>query len=192
LEPWTDRVEIHYSDKGEAYVTPVADRLVGVALLSETPASFGELLSDYPALRERIGDPVGRTFGSGPFPKWLTRRVHGRVLFVGDAAGFLDPLTGEGVQLGLAAARLAVDAIHSGSVQGYDRAWWRMTRAYWWLTSALLHVRRIKPLDRSLIPVANLAPGVFDSVLESLGGAGRLSLTGKGDYQTTILGGSSG
>ena len=39
LEPWTDLVEVHWSNHGEAYVTPVADDEVGVAVLwSRRPA----------------------------------------------------------------------------------------------------------------------------------------------------------
>ena len=33
IEPWTSLVEVHWSDVGEAYVTPVADARVGVAVL---------------------------------------------------------------------------------------------------------------------------------------------------------------
>ena len=33
IAPWSDRVEVYWSRDGEAYVTPIADDLVGVALL---------------------------------------------------------------------------------------------------------------------------------------------------------------
>ncbi len=38
LAPWTDFVDVHWSADAEAYVTPVADDLVGVAVLSAQPA----------------------------------------------------------------------------------------------------------------------------------------------------------
>ncbi len=45
----------------------------------------------------------------------------GHILLVGDAAGLLDPLSGEGVRHALASARLASEAILSGEVAGYSR-----------------------------------------------------------------------
>lgn len=171
LEPWTDRVEIYCADRGEAYVTPLADDLVGVALLTEEPGPFDELIRAHPELEGRLTNRVGSVRGAGPFPKWIDRKVYGRVLFVGDAAGFLDPLTGEGIQLGLRSACLAVNAIQTGRVGHYDRDWWRMSRPYWWITKSLVTLRRTRPLDRALVTVPNFVPGLLDSVLHVLGGA---------------------
>jgi len=37
VAPWTDLVEVHWSARAEAYVTPVADDVVGVAVLFDRP-----------------------------------------------------------------------------------------------------------------------------------------------------------
>ena len=42
---------------GEAYVTPVADGLVGVAVLTAAAATFAELLSAFPTLAPRLDGP---------------------------------------------------------------------------------------------------------------------------------------
>ena len=61
----------------------------------------------------------------GPGPDWL---------LVGDAAGFLDPFTGEGLHRALVSARLAADAIDAhlrgdaGGLAAYDRAMRRPVR----------------------------------------------------------------
>ncbi|HWE23119.1 MAG TPA: FAD-dependent monooxygenase, partial [Myxococcales bacterium] len=57
--PWNDLVEVHWSDRAEAYVTPIARDCVNVAFLwtehaLAERASFEALLDDFPALRERI------------------------------------------------------------------------------------------------------------------------------------------
>ena len=52
------------------------------------------------------------------------------MLLVGDAAGYVDALTGEGVAVGLATARLAVAAIAAGRPEDYPAAWARGTRRY--------------------------------------------------------------
>jgi len=47
-------------------------------------------------------------------------------LLVGDAAGFCDPLTGEGIRLALESANLAAQAIISGNLPLYDSLWRRL------------------------------------------------------------------
>lgn len=76
------------------------------------------------------------------------RRTAGRnFLLVGDAAGFLDPLSGEGLQRALASAELAADAIgrwsagDPGALAGYDRrlsARFRGKDALSWLLQGFL------------------------------------------------------
>jgi geranylgeranyl reductase family protein len=46
----------------------------------------------------------------------------GRVLLAGDAAGLVDPLTGDGISEALVSARVAAEAILSGRLDGYDAA----------------------------------------------------------------------
>ena len=46
----------------------------------------------------------------------------GRVLLVGDAAGLVDPLSGDGIYEAFASARLAAEAILSGATDGYPAA----------------------------------------------------------------------
>jgi geranylgeranyl reductase family protein len=45
----------------------------------------------------------------------------GRVLLVGDAAGLVDPLTGEGIRHAVESAKLASDLISSGNVSAYTK-----------------------------------------------------------------------
>jgi geranylgeranyl reductase family protein len=46
----------------------------------------------------------------------------GRILLVGDAAGLVDPLSGDGIYEAFVSARLAADAILSGDLAGYQQA----------------------------------------------------------------------
>ena len=48
--------------------------------------------------------------------------ARGRVLLVGDAAGLVDPLSGDGMYEAFTSARLAADAILSGNLDGYATA----------------------------------------------------------------------
>lgn len=167
-----DCVEIHLAPGTEAYVTPVAANEVGVAILytAARRVPFAELLTRFPALAERLGEPRSGERGAGPFEQRVRRRVAGRVLLAGDAAGYLDPLTGEGLHLGFSSARLAVEAIRRGKPEAYERSWRRRARASWWLTALLLQVRRSRALAPCLVPVLAQAPGLFDTALRILAG----------------------
>ena len=178
VAPWSNMVEVHWSDLAEAYVTPVADDTVGIAILyypdvvgkaaGEPP--FERLLRGFPELADRLGEPRSHVRGAGPFEQRLSRRRQGRILLIGDAAGYLDPLTGEGVRLGLATAGAAVDAIVADRPQTYDRAWRRATRRYFVMTEGLLGVARWRWGRRRLVPVLARVPWVMSAAIDALGG----------------------
>lgn len=169
VRPWTDRVEVWFGTAVEAYVTPVGPDEVGVAVLFEAPGRYDALLAALPALRERLGEPTTAVRGAGPFERRVRRRVAGRVLLVGDAAGYVDPLTGEGVALALESGVAAVRAIAAGRPEAYEGAWRRLAWRPFALTAALLRLTR-SPLRRALVPALRRAPWLFDAALAALAG----------------------
>jgi flavin-dependent dehydrogenase len=170
LAPWTSYVEVHWAEATEAYVTPVGDDLVGVAMLTSTRGSFDEHLARFPALRERVAgaEVAGDVLGAGPLHQRAAARVAGRVLLVGDAAGYVDALTGEGVALAFAQARAAVSAIADGDPARYEGDWHTITRRYRLLTASLVGATQLGPLRRALVPTAARLPGVFAAAVNSL------------------------
>ncbi len=171
VAPWTSFVEVHWADSTEAYLTPVAPDLLGVALLTSARGpSFDHHLARLPELRERLAGatPAGPVLGAGPLRQRVRSRVAGRVLLVGDASGYVDALTGEGVALALAQARAAVAAIVDGDPQRYERHWHALTRRYRLLTASLLGATRVPPLRRALVPTAERLPFAFAAAVNSL------------------------
>jgi flavin-dependent dehydrogenase len=169
--PWTDLVEVYWAAGAELYVTPVAERLVGVAVLTEHRGrSFDEWLAQAPRLRERLAGaaPVTRVRGAGPLERNVARRVVGRVLLVGDAAGYVDALTGEGIAVGLAAAHELVHCVAAGRPQDYEAAWVAASRRYRMLTRGLLLAAQRRPLRTGLVPAARALPPVFERVVNAL------------------------
>lgn len=181
--PWTDRVEVYWAPQGEAYVSPVAHDTVGVALLwsgkteilgagpGSEASPFARRLAWFPALQERLSGAAAASvaLGAGPFERRVKRRVAGRVLLVGDAAGYLDPLTGEGVRLAADAALALVDCLAKDRAQDYEGAWRALSRRYWRLTSALLLLARHPISRRRIVPVAARVPALMTSALWVLG-----------------------
>ncbi len=169
LAPWSDLVEVHWSESAEAYLTPVADDQVGIAILSSQRAGFDEQLARFPALAHRLAAaPGSKVLGAGPLRQRTRARIAGRVLLVGDAAGYVDALTGEGITVGLAAARSLVGCLAAGRPQDYERLWTRDSRRYRMLTGALLWTAGQPVLRRRIVPAAARAPGVFERVVGQL------------------------
>lgn len=169
VAPWSDLVEVHWGDHLEAYVTPVAPDLVGVALLTSQRAPFEVQLREFPALAERLpAQAATSTRGAGPLLQRTSARVAGRVLLVGDSAGYVDALTGEGISVGLASGRALVDSVCEGDPAAYERSWLAATRRYRWITSALLQARSNHHTAALIVPAAQRLPAVFSAAVNQL------------------------
>ena len=169
LPPWSEFVEVLWTPAGEFYVTPIGDRLVGVALLARRGEHFDEALAGAPGLGDRLRgvEAASELRGAGPLRQRTRARVAGRVLLVGDAAGYVDALTGEGLRIGFAQARAAVAAIVADRPAAYEAAGERETRDFRRLTGALVRLAS-SPLRGAVVPVASRLPGVFAGAVERL------------------------
>jgi flavin-dependent dehydrogenase len=90
------------------------------------------------------------------------------VLLVGDAAGYVDALTGEGIGLALAEAEAAIDCLVAGRPERYEEAWRRLTREHRVLTRALLWCAGRRTLRPLLVPAAARLPAVFGYAVNRL------------------------
>jgi len=155
---WSELVEVHWSRWGEAYVTPVEPDLVGVAILSRGQPD----LAWFPRLARQLENAGRRPArGCGPLRQVVSRRVAGRVLVVGDAAGYEDALTGEGISLAVKQAAAAVRAVVNDTPSSYEAAWHRITRNYRLLTRALVLASTPPATRRAIVPACALLPGAF-------------------------------
>lgn len=172
VRPWSEYVEVHWAPGAEAYVTPVGDDLVGVAVLFAGRGPYASWLREFPLLRQRLAgaDPASPVRGAGPLWQRARRRVAGRVLLVGDAAGYVDALTGEGVRVGLAAAAELADCVAADRPGDYERRWRRVTRDYRLLSATLVRASQRPWLRSRLVPAAAAMPGVFTGAIDLLAG----------------------
>ncbi len=170
VAPWSDYVEVYWSRHAEAYVTPVADDLVGVAVLTGAGTAYDEALTAFPSLMARLrgAQAVTAVRGAGPLRQRVTAVRQGRVLLVGDAAGYVDALTGEGLASGFASARAAIRSLAAGQPQSYESEWARETRRSRLLTTGLLTVTSRKRPRAMLVPVAARLPSGFATAVDLL------------------------
>ncbi len=127
---------VAYCADGLANVTIAVPRAGLRARHGALDAWYWETLRTFPALAGRIARArrTSELRTSGPLAYWRRRAASGRALLVGDAAAYIDPLTGQGVYLALRGAELAAAAVlgalgTSGAAHAHG-AWPAALRAY--------------------------------------------------------------
>ena len=169
VAPWNDLIEVHWAHGVEAYVTPVAPDVVGVAILGSKGMDFDAAVAGIPELTGHLAGASRASVlrGAGPLRQRATRPGSGRVLLVGDASGYVDAITGEGLRLGFEQARVAVDAIAAGEPRRYNAEWRRVTRDFRTLTSGLVTAAR-SPARAAIVPLAARLPRLYGTIVERL------------------------
>ncbi len=167
-EPWTDRVEVYWADRREAYVTPVSEQEVGVALLwSGRTSGFDRMLESFPTLRARLRGArvTSRDWGAGPLDHRPLAVSTERIALVGDAAGYRDAITGEGLALAFQQAAALAAALSKGGLEAYGVAVRRLVAPPFALIRALLLAERHPALRRRLIATLARNPALFGRLL---------------------------
>jgi geranylgeranyl reductase family protein len=136
LEAFRERFLVGFGIVGNGYywVFPKAGHLsVGIGSMGH---GKGQLL---PMLKRSMAwqgiDVNGYPCRAHPLPVYSSnaQRQSGRVLLVGDAAGLVDPLTGEGIRHAMVSGKLAAQAVARENPTAYSR--WveqRIGKDLWW------------------------------------------------------------
>ncbi|MFN0242428.1 MAG: NAD(P)/FAD-dependent oxidoreductase [Planctomycetota bacterium] len=130
--PWGDGAQVHFGARDYWVCAPVDGGLLSVNWVLDQCAvndaharpdeQFARGLASMPELEAELacGRRVERIRGVGPLAFRTTRKVFGGAALVGDAAGYVDPLTGEGIFFALLGGRLLGEslarALHAGRV----------------------------------------------------------------------------
>jgi menaquinone-9 beta-reductase len=125
LEGIEDRGEIYLDPPDYAILNPVAPGLVNLGLVvplgharpfaRRLQTFFGARLSQLRHLAPRLDGMKreGRLSAMGPLAYRVSEPQVGGVMLVGDAAGFFDPFTGEGMFTALRSAELLTETAHA-------------------------------------------------------------------------------
>jgi flavin-dependent dehydrogenase len=177
--PWSRFVEVHFTDGLECYVTPVGRERVGVAFLWEprpgARADFDGMLERFPAVGARLASarPVNAPRGAGPLARGTRAHVAQRLILVGDAAGYIDAVSGEGLSLAFGCALevgpLLPEVLARGAtveaLASYEAIYARHYRRYAVLTRGLLAMARRPRLRRASVRWLAEHPRAFATVL---------------------------
>jgi menaquinone-9 beta-reductase len=194
MAPWSRFVEVYWGNGIEAYITPLGEDRVGAAILWY-PARISikggsrlvpSLLAHFPDLQKHLrGTPVsGQIRAVGPLQHNVTSAAAGRVVLVGDASGYLDAITGDGISLSLSQALALEKNISSLSrnkelgqasqddFEEYRQAHRRLLRPYLFFTSLALFLSPRPGLQDFAVRLLGRKPGLFQKLLSaSMGNA---------------------
>jgi len=173
VSPWNHRVEVHYAPGCEAYLSPVGPDSLGVAVLSGPGRNRSNWLEPFGELRERLGQrQLSPLAGLGPlWQRAGSVHIPGLVL-VGDAAGYLDACTGEGLSLALAQAEALAKLLpaHSSGLvymPEYATTFASIVRHYHALTWGVLLINRFPRLALAALRTLRRNPRIFQQLLSA-------------------------
>ncbi|MCC6989195.1 MAG: FAD-dependent monooxygenase [Acidobacteria bacterium] len=184
--------EMHVRDGSYLGIAPVAGGLANVCLVLPRPRAAGAVARPWEAIREAVAADallrdrfaaarlVSRPVVLGPVAVDVSRAGVPGMLLAGDASGFVDPMTGDGLRLAidgaqLAAAmaadvlegRLTADAAPAALAAARHRAFaakWRFNRGLRALVDA-------PSLVRAATLAARAWPGAFEAMVRFAGDA---------------------
>lgn len=193
--PFGRFVHVVVAEGLEYYVTPVAPDELQVAVLGDR-RHFARAGIAAATLVDhlRLGSPLAealdgartldRPLGAGPFRQRVRAVVLDGALLSGDAAGYVDAITGEGVGLalrsGAAAGRVAAEALgrtpgtaplSAQALRDYDRAHAAIVRDAERLTHLVLACASRPWLARRAVAALAWSPDLFQSLLRVQAGA---------------------
>ncbi|HEY6412679.1 MAG TPA: FAD-dependent monooxygenase [Edaphobacter sp.] len=190
ISPWTDFIEVHWTNHAQAYVTPVSPTEVCVAFIgSEKFTGIQHALDLFPSLRHRLAlaHPSGTAQGAVTMSRRLHRVTSGNIALIGDASGSVDAITGEGLALCFRQALELAHAIRVEDLSLYERAHARLQRLPHVMSQTMLLMDRYPALMTKALITLQRKPDLFSHLLQVHIGHSRLRLMGSSGILASLL-----
>lgn len=163
VEPWSEYVEIYWTQKRQAYATPISREEVCVVVMGDSveDAEFDTFLESCPRLAARLAgaEISSRERGAITLMHTLHSVYAGNVALVGDASGGVDAITGEGLRLAFRQALELAEAMRFNAMPSYARAHRNLVRKPALIGRLLLNLGRNAQLrTRAFRMLANRPP----------------------------------
>jgi menaquinone-9 beta-reductase len=166
--PWTDFVEVHWHNLGQAVVTPISSNELCISLFASAPAvPIAGLLKRFPDLDRRLRGalPTSSVRGAISGSSHVGSVVRGEVALIGDASGSVDALTGEGLALGFRQALALADALAKNDLARYQVMHRHLGRMSERMARLMLYVGARASLRRRFLQALAAQPQMFSQML---------------------------
>ena len=168
VRPWSDYVDVYWGEQCQCYVTPVGPEEVSVAFLTcNKQAHFGDLLASFPEVAARVRNtaPASRVRGAITAMRKLKQVYKDNTVLVGDAAGTVDAITGQGIGLGIRQAEALAQALAAGDLRQYARQHAAVMRRPTLMAAGLLLMGEHRSIRHAAIKVLSRNPKSFRRLL---------------------------
>jgi len=165
---WSNQVEVHWGNLGQAYVTPVAEDEVCVAAITRrSGVHFDGILDDIPYLKHALegAESLGRDRGAVTTTRKLRRVTRGNVALLGDASGSADAVTGEGLASTFREALLLGDALGRDRLADYEAGHAGILRLPQTMASLMLTMDRWPGWRDLMLRTLAASPEIFTAML---------------------------
>jgi menaquinone-9 beta-reductase len=184
LAPWSNCMELHWGDAAQLYLTPVSPQQVCVVVISrDSRLRLDRALAEFPEVEARWRGVQATTAEAGAVTivRRLPRVTRGPVALIGDAAGSVDAITGQGLYLAFCQARALAHALAEGALAPYEAAHRKLIRRPALMSALLLALERHSWLRRRTFRAFASRPALFETALAAhLGAASPLGLAANG------------
>jgi menaquinone-9 beta-reductase len=196
--PPPDLVEVFVGPGHEIYLTPLPDGEVAVAALTardgndgtaNARAQFARWMQEHPALAARLegAEQASEIIGQMPLESCARRAVAPGVVLLGDAAGFIDPVTGGGMTKALLTAELLARALIRGgtldpswpALRRFDGARRALQRDHGRLTWFVLNLAVRPRLARQMLRLMRACPPLYRHLIGVAAGTRALLRPGR-------------
>lgn len=168
VAPWSDRMEIYWGKRSQAYATAVSGDQVCVAVASQnSERRLQESLAEFPELERRLlgAEIVSNERGAVAANRTLNRVWRGNVVLIGDASGTVDAITGEGLGLSFDQAVVLANALQRNNLASYQSAHRRLALRPRLMARLMLMLDGRPNFQRRTLKVFREHPEIFRNLL---------------------------
>lgn len=168
VKPWTDCVEVYWAPEGQAYVTPTDKNEVCVALVVEEKTNrMAKISQMFPALAARLqgSQSVSVERGSMTVCRRLPRVTRGSIALIGEAAGSVDAITGEGLALSFKQAFALREAMLQENLDLYEKRNREIRRTPFAMSRMMVFLGRHPHLQRRIVRASHADPSFFSHLM---------------------------
>jgi menaquinone-9 beta-reductase len=184
VRPWSEYTQFFWGTHVQAYSTPVGPKEVCIVVMSELPeyADFDRALQELPQLQNHLRDAqfAGRERGAISVMHTLRNVQRGNFALIGDAAGGIDAITGEGLRLAFRQALALAEAMLAGDLTQYEQAYRDLLRRPMLMGHLMLWLGRHPRIRAHFLRTMQSNPSLFARLVAAHAGEG-----GPADLLTT-------
>lgn len=168
IEPWTDLVEAYWAHGVQAFVSPVGESEIDVAILSsDSRLRYPNALRLFPELLARLGgaDATSHVRGAVTASRRLDRVTTAGLALLGDASGSVDSVTGLGLCMSFQQAVALGEALGMDDLSFYEAQHHRFAKRPRVMESVMLAMDQRDNLRRRAIRTLAAEPAHFSNLL---------------------------